>query len=158
MPSPLTPVLIGSPVAFARVIVGPLANTALPVPVGSVTAECKLEELGVARNVATFVPSPLTPVLIGSPVAFARVIVGPLANTALPVPVGSVTAECKLEELGVARNVATFVPSPLTPVLIGRFVPCSKFTATGMPRFGVVNVGELETTKSRPVPFIVPML
>ena len=87
MPSPLTPVLIGSPVAFARVIVGPLANTALPVPVGSVTAERKLEELGVARNVATFVPSPLTPVLIGSPVAFPRVTTGELANTKLPPPV-----------------------------------------------------------------------
>ena len=48
--------------------------------------------------------------------------VGVLANTSAPVPVSSVTAEARFAEDGVARNVATPVPRPDTPVLIATFV------------------------------------
>lgn len=43
--------------------------------------------------------------------------VGDVANTNAPVPVSSVIAEIKLDELGVAKNVATPEPNPETPVL-----------------------------------------
>jgi hypothetical protein len=74
----------GSPVQFVSVplvgvprigvtSVGVVANTNDPVPVSSVTAERRFALDGVAKNVATPVPRPLTPVLIGNPVAFVRV-------------------------------------------------------------------------------------
>lgn len=102
---PVTPVVNGRPVAFVRVpdagvpsagvtSVGELANTRAPVPVSSVTAEARFEEDGVARNVATLVPRPLTPVLIGRPVAFVRVAEAgvpsdaPFAIVTVPVNVG----------------------------------------------------------------------
>ena len=55
-------------VIVAVVSVGEVAKTASPDPVSSVRHEARLAELGVARKVATFVPRPLTPVDIGSPV------------------------------------------------------------------------------------------
>lgn len=59
------------------VIVGDVAKTADPVPVEVVSAASRLELDGVARNVATPVPNPETPVLIGSPVQLVSV---PLAG------------------------------------------------------------------------------
>ena len=59
--------------------------------------------------------------------------VGLVANTKLPVPVSSVTADIKLAELGVARNVATPVPKPETPVEIGSPVPLVRVTEAGVP-------------------------
>jgi hypothetical protein len=82
-PSPVTPVEIGSPVQLVRVPlagvpkigmvrVGLLAKTRAPDPVSFRTAAARLAEFGVVRNAATPVPSPVTPVEIGSPVAFVR--------------------------------------------------------------------------------------
>ena len=51
---------------------GDVLNTTLPVPVSSVIALNRFELDGVPRNVATLEPSPLTPVLIGSPVALVN--------------------------------------------------------------------------------------
>jgi len=45
--------------------------------------------------------------------------VGLVANTFAPVPVSSVSAAAKLALDGVARNVATPVPRPATPVDTG---------------------------------------
>ena len=110
VPNPDTPVLIGKPVALVSVPlagvpkfgvtnVGEVAKTIAPVPVSSVTAAIALALEGVARNVATPNASPLTPVEIGSPVAFVNVplagvprigatSVGPLLSTTVePVPV-----------------------------------------------------------------------
>lgn len=81
---PVTPVERGSPVAFVNVTlvgvpkigvtsVGDVLKTNRVVPVSLVTAAARLALLGVARNVATPVPIPDTPVLIGNPVAFVRV-------------------------------------------------------------------------------------
>jgi hypothetical protein len=61
--------------------VGLVANTSDPVPVSSDTAVAKLAEDGVAKKVATPAPKPLTPVLIGKPVAFVKVADVGVPNT-----------------------------------------------------------------------------
>jgi len=143
--------------------VGVLAKTTDPLPVSSVRHEARFALDGVAKKVATLVPSPLTPVDIGSPVQEVSVPlvgvprrgvtrVGEVAKTFAPVPVSSVSAAAKLAELGVARNAATPVPSPLTPVEIGRPVQLVSVPLEGVPRRGVTKVGEVFITKVVPVP------
>jgi hypothetical protein len=179
-PRPDTPVLIGRPVALVStpevgvpsrgaISVGVLANTSEPVPVSSVTAAARLEELGVPKKVATPVPRPDTPVLIGRPVALVStpevgvpsrgaISVGVLANTRAPEPVSSVTAAARLEELGVARKVATPVPRPDTPVLMGRPVALVSTPEVGVPSKGAISVGVLlRTTEPVPVDVVVPV-
>jgi hypothetical protein len=106
--------------------VGLVAKTMLPVPVDVVSAVRRLAEDGVARNVATPVASPDTPVLIGRPVALVSVTdvgvprigvtnVGLVAKTSPPLPVSSVIAAARLADEGVARKVPTPVPRPETP-------------------------------------------
>ena len=137
--------------------VGDVANTKDPVPVSSVTAAAKLALDGVAKNVATPVPKRLTPVLIGKPVALVKVAldgvpkagvtnVGLVANTNDPVPVSSVTAAARFALDGVAKNVATPVPKPETPVLMGKPVVFVKTPLAGVPRAGAVNVGLVNVT------------
>ena len=132
--------------------VGDVANTFAPVPVSSVKAAAKLALVGVAKNVATPVASPDTPVLIGKPVALVNVAldgvpkagvtsVGLVANTNDPVPVSSVTAAARFALDGVAKNVAIPVPKPETPVLMGKPVVFVKTPLAGVPRAGVVNIG-----------------
>lgn len=149
-----------------------LLNTKEPVPVSVVTAAAKLALVGVARNVATPVPSPETPVLIGSPVAFVSVAdegvpsagvtnVGLVANTSAPEPVSSVTAAAKLALEGVPRNVATPVPRlvipvppfatgsvPVTPVVRGKPVAFVNVAEAGVPNAGVTSVGLVANTKA----------
>lgn len=67
--------------------------------------------------------------------------VGEVANTALQVQVSSVKAASKLALLGVARNVATFVPSQDTQVEIGSPVQLVSTQALGVHKAGVVSVG-----------------
>jgi len=159
--------------------VGLVAKTKEPVPVSSVTAEIRFALEGVARKVATPVPRPETPVLIGKPVALVKTPlagvpragvtkVGLLANTKAPDPVSSVTAEAKLADDGVpnaplnntgapaepvltARAVAMPVPKPETPVLIGKPVALVNVALVGVPNTGVTNVGEVAKT-AEPVP------
>jgi hypothetical protein len=69
------------------------------------------------------------------------VSVGLVPNTSAPVPVSFVTAARRLAELGVARNVATPVPRPETPVEIGRPVALVRVPLAGVPRTGAVIVG-----------------
>ena len=69
--------------------------------------------------------------------------VGEVANTKEPVPVSSVTALIKLALDGVAKNVATPVPSPLTPVPIGKSVQEVNVPELGVPNTGVVSVGDV---------------
>lgn len=118
------PLNVAVPVIVGEPIVGLVPNTKAPDPVSSVTADARFALDGVAKNVATPVPRPLTPVLIGSPVAFVSVAeegvpsagvtsVGLVANTRLPEPVSSVTAAAKLALDGVASHVATPAPSPV---------------------------------------------
>jgi len=105
----------------------------------------------------------VTPVDNGKPVALVSVTevgvpnigvtkVGDVANTLAPVPVSSVNAAAKLADVGVAKNVATPVPKPLTPVDIGRPVAFVSVTETGVPKVGVTNVGDVaKTTDPEPV-------
>ena len=67
-------------------------------------------------------------------------IVGCVLNTSRFVPVSFVTAAAKFALDGVAKNVATPVPNPLTPVLIGSPVAFVKVALAGVPRIGATNV------------------
>lgn len=177
---PVTPVVRGKPVAFVNVAldgvpsagvtnVGDVANTNAPEPVSPVTAAARFAELGVARNVSTPVPRPVTPVEIGRPVAFVSVAAdgvpksgvvsaGLVANTNAPEPVSPVTAAAKLAEDGVARNVATPVPRPDTPVAIGSPVAFVRVADAGVPNVGVTSVGLLDkTTPPVPVEVVTPV-
>ena len=149
--------------------VGLVANTAAPLPVSSVRAAARFADEGVARKVATPVPSPLTPVAMGNPVAFVSTAeegvpnagvtkVGLVAKTADPLPVSSVRAAAKLADEGVARNVATPVPSPLTPVETGSPVQFVRVPLVGVPSKGVTRVGLVEsTTATVPVEAVTPV-
>jgi len=89
LPTPIADVveavipLTGNPVALVNVTadgvprlgvvnIGLIENTRLPEPVSSVTTVAKLAAVGVAKNVATPLPKPLIPVLIGRPVALVN--------------------------------------------------------------------------------------
>lgn len=149
---------VNAPVSEERpVTVGEVAKTLTPVPVLSVRADPRFAEDGVARNVATPVPRPETPELMGNPVQFVNTPevgvpnngvtrVGDVAKTLTPVPVLSVKAEPKLVDDGVARNVATPAANPLTPDEIGRPVQFVKTPDVGVPRSGVTSVGEVART------------
>jgi len=65
---------------------------------------------------------PVTPVDSGNPVALASVMVGPVANTAAPVPVSSVSADRKLAEDGVDSHASmpAAVDKPLIVVPLDR--------------------------------------
>lgn len=139
------------PTMLGVVSVGDVPKTAAPEPVSSVRAAARLALEGVPRKVATLVPSPLTPLEIGRPVQLVRVPddgvpragvvrVGEVAKTAAPVPVSSVNADRRFALDGVARNVATPVPSPLTPVEIG-----SPVAFVNVPDDGVPNAPPLMT-------------
>jgi hypothetical protein len=181
---PVTPVVKGKPVALVNVAlvgvprigvtsVGLVAKTLAPLPVSSVKAAARLALDGVARKVATFVPSPDTPVLMGKPVAFVKVAlvgvprigvtkVGEVANTADPEPVSSVKAPARLEELNEPKDVAlpTEVTAPVKLALVVTlpavrpdavpvmFVPTK---ADGVPKAGVTRVGLVANTRA-PVP------
>jgi hypothetical protein len=82
--------------------------------------------------------------------------VGEVAKTKEPEPVSSVTADARFAELGVARKVATFAPSPLTPVEIGKPVAFVKVPEEGVPSAGVTSVGEVARTLL-PVPVLVTL-
>ena len=129
---PVTPVVSGRPVILVATPeagvpsagvtkVGLVAKTNAPEPVSSVTAVARLAEEGVPKKVATLLPSPDTPVEIGSPVALVNVPdagvpkagvtnVGLVAKTNEPDPVSSVTALARLAEEGVPHHVAIPVP------------------------------------------------
>lgn len=168
--SPLTPEPIGNPVQLVNVPdvgvpkigvtnVGEVANTSDPLPVSSVIALAKLALDGVVRNVATPVPRPLTPLLIGRPVQFVNVPdvgvpnkgvtkVGDVPKTNAPFPVSSVTADARLALEGTAKNVATPVPKPLIPVLTGNPVQFVMVPDVGVPNKGVTSVGDVPNTSA----------
>jgi hypothetical protein len=131
--------------------VGDADNTTFPVPVEAVTPVPPLATGSV----------PVTPVVKGRPVQVVNVPevgvpnigvvkvgdvkvavakVGLVAKTAAPVPVSSVNAVRKLADEGVAKNVATPVPKPDTPVATGKPVQLDKVPDCGVPKIGVTNV------------------
>ena len=72
--------------------------------------------------------------------------VGVFAKTRDPVPVSSVTAAARLDEEGVAKNVATFAPRPDMPVETGKPVQFVSVPLVGVPNIGVIRVGVLLKT------------
>lgn len=100
---------------------------------------------GISLNHTAFVPSAVQFVNahdVGVP-STGVTRVGEVANTKEPEPVSSVTALIKLALEGVARNVATHVPSPLTHVEIGRPVQLVRVPLEGVPSTGVVKFGDV---------------
>ena len=97
------------------------------------------------------VPVAATPPIVKPVVKLGVIIVGVLLPITKPEPVSSVIAERKLALDGVARNVATPVPSPLTPVLIGSPVAFVSTPLAGVPNAGATNTGDVSVT-------IVPLL
>ena len=81
--------------------------------------------------------------------------VGVFANTAEPVPVSSVNAVRRLALLGVAKNVATLVPKPLTPVATGKPVQLVKVPLAGVPSTGATKV-ELVNNNALVTCLVVP--
>jgi hypothetical protein len=65
--------------------------------------------------------------------------VGLVAKTNPPVPVSSVTAVRRFALEGVAKNVATPVPKPETPVEIGKLVQLVNVPEVGVPSAGADN-------------------
>ena len=135
-------------------------NDGVEVPLPSITL--------LAVNVASPVPPfatgnvPVTPVVSGNPVQLVKVpelgvpntgvvSVGDVANTKDPLPVSFVIADAKLALVGVARNVATLVPNPATPVEIGKPVQFVSVPEVGVPNNGVTKVGLVACTPA-PVP------
>ena len=142
--------------------VGEVAKTKEPLPVSFVTAVAKFALVGVAKNVAIPDANPEIPELTGRFVAFVNtaelgvpkageVSDGEFAKTKAPDPVSSVIAEAKFALEGVAKKVATPVPSPLTPLEMGKFVPLDKTIAVGVPSAGLISVGLVDPTND-PVP------
>jgi hypothetical protein len=71
---------------------------------------------------------------------------GLVANTSAPDPVSPVTAAARLAEDGVARNVATPAPRPLTPVAIGSPAQLVSVPDAGVPNVGVTIVGDVNSS------------
>ena len=148
--------------------VGEVANTKAPLPVSFVTAAAKLADEGVAKNVATPVASPLTPVEIGRPVPLVSVTdwgvpkigvtsVGDVPNTLAPEPVSSVSAPAKLAEVNDPSEVA-FPTEVIAPVRLALVVTLPAVnpeavpvilvptSVDGVPKLGVTSVGEVANT------------
>ena len=112
---------------------------------------------------------PVTPVDNGKPVQFVKVPdvgvpsngvtkVGLVANTFAPVPVSSVNIAAMFALDGVAKNVATPVAKPLTPLEIGRPVQFVKVPDVGVPNNGVTKVGLVaKTFEPEPVLVVTPV-
>ena len=81
--------------------------------------------------------------------------VGLVAKVSAPEPTDVVaTAVLRLADVGVAKNVATPVPRPDTPVAMGRPVALVNVPDAGVPKAGVTSVGLVASTVA-PVPVTV---
>lgn len=101
--------------------------------------------IGMAESVAV---KAIFPDLVINGVVIPVVNIGDVPKTNAPLPVSPVTAFSKLALDGVAKNVATFAPSPEIPVLTGNPVALVKVTLDGVPRAGVTNVGDVPNTNA----------
>lgn len=123
---------------------GDVVRTGPPEPVAA-----------LASPVATPVPRPDTPVEIGKPVAFVSVAAEGVPKFGV-VKTGDVCSAIPPEpETAAASAAATPVPSPDMPVDTGRPVAFVSVAADGVPRLGVVSVGDVARTPT-PVPVKPP--
>jgi len=134
-----------------KLVTAAFSETANTLPSAQFNAKTPAEIVG-----AVF--TSINPVIVGV------VSAGEVAKTKLPpVPVSSVMAVFRLAELGVARNAATLVPRPLTPVEIGRPVQELSVPLEGVPKIGAVKVGVvsngevLRTLLDEPVEVVTPV-
>ena len=140
--APVPPPMVEDALERSPARSGLVLNTALPVPVSSVSAVLRFAEVNDPSDAAlptevtipvrfafvvTFpavklapVPVMFVPTSVEGVPRFGVVSTGEVAKTSAPVPVSSVTAEIRFALEGVPRKVAIPVPSPETPVLIGR--------------------------------------
>ena len=124
VPSPRQNVDDVAPVPELRLVTGRLPVT--PVLKGKFVPLVKFTEVGVPK--------------------IGEIKVGALLNTNKPDPVSSVIAAAKLALDGVARNVATLAPSPLTPVDMGKPVQFVRVPLAGVPNIGPISVGPVPLT------------
>jgi hypothetical protein len=143
-------------VIVGLVSVGVVANTNEPDPVSSVTAEIKLALDGVARNVATPVPRPETPVDIGNPVALVNV---PLDGVPRAPPL---TTNAPTEPVLTPRAVTTPVPvvvvagaAPAPPPITRAFAASAALDAQVVPLEKYGTPPEVPATVSASVPEVV---
>jgi hypothetical protein len=137
---------------FGVTRVGVLAKTSAPVPVSSEIIPASSDEDVAASTfnlsvVTTIVFDdgivvPLTDVAVATPMS-GVVKLGLVVNATVPDPASSVSAAARFAEDGVARNVATPVPRPEIPVATGSPVTFVIVPDAGVPRAGVVNVGDV---------------
>ena len=104
-----------------------------------------------APNAVTVNAVVLNNAIVELPAMMEVVKVGEVAKVSAPLPVSSVTAAARFADDGVARKVATPVPRPETPVLIGNPVQLVSVPLIGVPSAGVTSVGDVANT-SAPVP------
>jgi len=129
---------------FGVTSVGEVPKTSAPLPVSPVTAAARFALDGVARNVATFVPSPEIPVLTGRPVASARLNAG--VASALPSD-----TETPPNETALFANIAF----DTAPVSIEQVVPLqvnepksALARLSGLIAFAVISCPESERKSS----------
>jgi hypothetical protein len=83
---------------------------------------------------------------------------GEVAKTSAPEPVSLEIADAKFALVGLARNVATFVPRPVIPVEIGNPEALVNVRVLGVPKLGVVSEGDVDkTTFPVPVDVVTPV-
>lgn len=80
--------------------------------------------------------------------------VGEVPKTSASEPVLLVMTDARFALVGVAKNVATPVANPLTPVEMGKPVALVNVADEGVPSAGVTNAGEFEKT-TLPVPVVL---
>lgn len=172
--SPYAVVDVARPVPPCATVTAALSVNTVDEAFGNVNVLADVAGPDTVKNAFAVPPfavgrMPVTPVVSGKPVALVKTAadgvpragvtsVGEVANTNAPVPVSSVTAAIAFALEGVARNVATPVPSPLTPVEIGSPVALVSVPLVGVPKIGVTKVGDVFRTTVLPVPVVVAEL
>ena len=104
------------PVTVRLLIEGEVPKTRAPLPVSSVTADARFADDGVARNVETFVPSPLMP---DKGAAVAVMVPLPVAASEAPVPttIAALVLVEPVKELNATEPVVTAAHCTPVPVV-----------------------------------------
>ncbi len=140
------PVVVSVPAVGSVTLVAAVVVNVNPKPptVANVDPSAKAKVADVAGAVNATL---LILVAVATP-KVGVVKLGDVAKTNAPEPVSSVTAEAKLEDDGVAKNVATLAAKPETPVEIGKPVQLVSVPDEGVPNAGVTSVGDVAKTKA----------
>ena len=98
---------------------------------------------------------PVTPVVNGSPVAFVNVALVGVPNIGV-TSVGEVLKTFEPDPVDVVTPVPPFVTAnvPVTPVDKGNPVALVNVTLVGVPRIGVINVGDVAKATTVPEPVV----